>query len=190
MTTLEISPYLKDQALLFLAGCLPDQERNEFELLLDSNVELRDFTTPLSEVVASLALRSTHPAPASLKKRVLAVIDVLPQTEDKALVLSSPDGRVRWVNSAFSQMCGYVLDELRNCRLGPLLQGEKTDRATALRIRGAIQQSMSAREVILNYHKNGNPYWVEIEILPIKDDQGNTLYFFAKETERKDLILP
>ena len=97
--------------------------------------------------------------------------------------MSGPDGLVQWVNPAFTAMCGYTLDELRGKNLGPILQGEKTDRETAARMRRAVKEYQPCRETILNYHKNGEPYWVEIAITPILDDAGTPLWMVARERE-------
>ena len=55
-------------------------------------------------------------------------------------------------------------------------------------MRGAVKAYQPCRETILNYHKNGDPYWVEIAITPILDDAGEPLYLVARERERADLL--
>ena len=127
--------------------------------------------------------RDTKPAP-ELKARMFAAIANTPQeVSPDALVMSGPDGLVQWINPAFSAMCGYTLEELRGKKLGPILQGEDTDRETANRIRNAVHACLPCRETILNYHKSGAPYWVEIAITPIRDDSGHPLWLVARERE-------
>jgi PAS domain S-box-containing protein len=104
------------------------------------------------------------------------------------MVMSGPDGLVQWVNPAFSAMCGYSLDELRGKNLGPILQGVQTDRETAERMRQAVHQYQPCRETILNYHKTGTPYWVEVAITPILDDAGQPLWMVARERELIDHV--
>ena len=101
--------------------------------------------------------------------------------------MSGPDGLVQWINPAFSAMCGYTLEELRGKKLGPILQGEKTDRETAARIREAVHARRACRETILNYHKSGLPYWVEISITPICNESGEPLWLVAREREVSSL---
>ena len=43
-------------------------------------------------------------------------------------------------------------------------------------------------ETIVNYHKNGTPYWVEIAITPIFDDAGQPLWLVAREREVTDRV--
>jgi methyl-accepting chemotaxis protein len=85
-------------------------------------------------------------------------------------------------------MCGYTLDELRGKKLGPILQGLKTDRETADRMRRAVHEHRPCRETILNYHKNGEPYWVDVAITPIFDDAAQPLWLIARERELTDRV--
>ena len=78
-------------------------------------------------------------------------------------------------------MCGYSLDELRGERLGPILQGEKTDPAAVSRMRRALHGLRACRETVVNYHKDGSLYWVDITINPILDDERQPLWFVARE---------
>ncbi len=183
-----LSKLLQEQAALYAAGMMTSRQREEFEMVIEFHDELREFVRGLLEVGAAviLAARDRGDANPTLdaKARILAAIAESPQeSRPEALVMSGPDGLVQWVNSAFSEMCGYTLDELRGKKLGPILQGEKTDRETAARIRSAVHARRACRETILNYHKNGAPYWVEIAITPICDDSGEPLWLVARERE-------
>lgn len=182
-----ISETLQEQAALYASGAMTAAEREHFELILEFHTEVRDLTAGLSEVAADVNLatlpRNVRPS-AALKSRILAKIDGRPQqSSHEGFVMSGPDGLVQWVNPAFTAMCGYTLEELRGKNLGPILQGEKTDRETAARMRRAVKEYQPCRETILNYHKNGEPYWVEIAITPILDDAGNPLWMVARERE-------
>ena len=129
-----------------------------------------------------------EPSPAAKTRILDAIADRPQQTKSEALVMSGPDGLVQWINPSFSVMCGYTLEELRGKKLGPILQGEKTDRETAERMRRAVHEYRPCRETILNYHKNGTPYWVEIAITPIFGDAGEPLWLVAREREVTDRV--
>ncbi len=162
-------------------------EREQFELILEFHGEVREFTAGLCEVAAevNIAMLPANLGPSpTLKSRILAMIGGQPrQPSGEGFVMSGPDGLVQWVNPAFTEMCGYTLDELRGKNLGPILQGKQTDRETAARMRRAVKEYQPCREKILNYHKNGSPYWVEIAITPIFDEVGTPLWLVAKERE-------
>ena len=185
-----LDDFLQDQAVRYASGAMSAQERGEFELVLDFHHELREFVAGLLEVAAAVTLATvrSHAAPSpELKARIVGMIASHPQRSTaEGLVMSGPDGLVQWINPAFSAMCGYSLDELRGKKLGPILQGAQTDRETAGRMRRAVREYRPCRETILNYHKNGTPYWVEIAITPILDDTGRPLWLVARERELTD----
>jgi PAS domain S-box-containing protein len=183
-----LSEFLQDQAALYVSGTMMEQERGQFELVLEFHDELRELVAELMDIGAIVTLASMRTAGVApspdLKARLSSLIATRPQhATTEGMVMSGPDGLVQWVNPAFSAMCGYSLDELRGKKLGPILQGPKTDRETAARMRGAVHQHRPCCETILNYHKNGTPYWVEVGITPIVDDAGELLWLVACERE-------
>jgi len=188
-----ITDFLQNQAALYASGAMSADERDQFELILEFHSELREFTSGMVEIGTAVTL-ATHPpagaAPsAGLKARLVGLIANRPQHRTtEGLVMSGPDGLVQWINPAFSAMCGYTLDELRGKKLGPILQGPKTDRETAVRIRRAAHEYRPCREMILNYHKNGAPYWVDVAITPIFDDAAQPLWLVAHERKLTDRV--
>ena len=186
-----LSEFLQDQAALYASGAMTAEERGQFELVLEFHDELRELVAGLTEVGAAIALTAQvapEVAPLlALKARLSGLIASRPQqTTSEGMVMAGPDGRVQWINPAFSAMCGYTLDELRGKKLGPILQGEKTDREAAARMRLAVHAYRPCSEKILNYHKNGTPYWVEVAITPILDDADQLLWLVAREHELAD----
>ena len=188
-----LNEFLQDQAALYAAGTMTASEREQFELILEFHHELRAFVAGLLEVGAAVTLATQAVAGAApshaLRARLSGLISGRPQlVTPEGMVMCGPDRLVQWVNPAFSEMCGYSLEELRGKNLGPILQGEKTDRDTAARMRRAVHEYRPCSETILNYHKNGTPYWVEVSITPILDDAGQPLWLVARELELKDRV--
>lgn len=93
----------------------------------------------------------------------------------------APDHPIVWANDAFLSLTGYALDEIqgRNCRL---LQGPDTDPAHIAQIRTALAAGHSASVELLNYRKDGTPFWNAMTLTPVRDEQG-LAYFFAAQTE-------
>ena len=183
-----ISELLQDRAALYVSGAMTEGERDDFELILEFHDEVRQFVNELQEVGSAILLSelpADAPLPsASLKSKILrANANQPPQLAPESFVLTGPDRLVQWVNPAFTEMCGYSLDELKGKKLGPILQGEKTDPEAVLRMRSALNDHRPCRETVVNYHKDGSPYWVDIAITPILDDEGAPLYFVARERE-------
>jgi PAS domain S-box-containing protein len=100
--------------------------------------------------------------------------------------LDAPDGpRIVWVNDAFERRTGYSRDEVVG--LTPrILQGPDTQRDELDRIRNAMVRREPVRSEIINYHKDGTPLWLEIEIVPLADPDGKVTHFIAVERDITD----
>jgi PAS domain S-box-containing protein len=93
-----------------------------------------------------------------------------------------PDNPVAFANHAFCALTGYAPDELigRNCRF---LQGSDTDPATVARIRAAVQERHDVTVEILNYRRDGSPFWNALAISPVFAADGRLQYFFASQLD-------
>lgn len=131
----------------------------------------------------------------ALRNRLLSLEGIATYVADGVVIceagdLAGPDSpRIIEVNDAQCRICGYARHELIG-RTPRLLQGPETDRATLDRIRAALEAGREVREDLVNYAKDGRPYWVEIQISPVVDPETGTLYFVSVQrdvTERKRL---
>jgi PAS domain S-box-containing protein len=101
------------------------------------------------------------------------------------ILLSDPnqlDNPIIYSNPAFSKITGYQPEEVvgSNCRF---LQGPGTDREVVARIREAIAQQQEFQATLLNYRKDGQPFWNELKIAPIRSNVGQLLYFVGIQTD-------
>ncbi|XP_015952211.1 phototropin-2-like [Arachis duranensis] len=95
---------------------------------------------------------------------------------------TKPDCPIMYASSGFFNMTGYSSKEVigRNCRF---LQGPDTDMNEVAKIRDATRNGKSYCGRLLNYKKNGTPFWNLLTITPIKDDNGNTIKFIGMQVE-------
>jgi PAS domain S-box-containing protein len=93
-----------------------------------------------------------------------------------------PDNPIVFANKAFSDLTGYREEEVvgRNCRF---LQGADTDRSTVRELREAIATEEAISIEILNYRRDGSPFWNAVFIAPVYDDHGELIYFFASQLD-------
>jgi PAS domain S-box-containing protein len=109
----------------------------------------------------------------------------------QGIVITDVEQNITEINPAFSAITGYREDEIlgRNCRF---LQGPNSDQGTVAAIRAAIASRSTFSGELLNYRKNGEPFWNDISIAPIHDDEGRLNHFIATLrdiTERKAIEL-
>lgn len=82
-----------------------------------------------------------------------------------------PDNPIIYATRAFFELTGYSREEVigRNCRF---LQGRDTDAEAVRLIREAIDARKPITIDILNYCKDGRPFWNRLRIRPSFDASG------------------
>nr|AML79019.1 putative LOV domain-containing protein [Gompholobium polymorphum] len=95
---------------------------------------------------------------------------------------TKPDCPIIYASSGFFTMTGYSSMEVigKNCRF---LQGPDTDKNEVAKIRDATRNGKSYCGRLLNYKKDGTPFWNLLTVSPIKDDHGNTIKFIGMQVE-------
>ncbi len=103
----------------------------------------------------------------------------------EGIVISDPNQRdnpIIYANPAFEKMTGYPNQEIlgKNCRF---LQGHATEHSTVVKIREAIREKKNFAGEILNYKKNGTPFWNFLTINPFVNEHGQLLHFFGVQRD-------
>uniref|UniRef100_A0A5B7B7G5 non-specific serine/threonine protein kinase n=1 Tax=Davidia involucrata TaxID=16924 RepID=A0A5B7B7G5_DAVIN len=95
---------------------------------------------------------------------------------------TKPDCPIMYASSGFFSMTGYSSKEVigRNCRF---LQGPETDPNEVEKIRNAVRTGKSYCGRLLNYKKDGTPFWNLLTVTPIKDDSGRAIKFIGMQVE-------
>jgi PAS domain S-box-containing protein len=106
---------------------------------------------------------------------------VASETHD-SVIITDLDHHIVWVNHAFEIMTGYTLEEVKG-KNPSLLQGPDSDPQTVAFMSEKLKNNEEFTAEILNYTKTGNPYWIEIKVSPIIDDDGNISQFFSIQTD-------
>ncbi|KAJ0489523.1 putative non-specific serine/threonine protein kinase [Helianthus annuus] len=81
-----------------------------------------------------------------------------------------------YASDAFLELTGYARHEVlgRSCRF---LSGQETDVSTELQITNSIEDGKACSVCILNYRKDGSPFWNSLHISPVRNASGRTAYF-------------
>uniref|UniRef100_A0A126WYV4 non-specific serine/threonine protein kinase n=1 Tax=Gonatozygon kinahanii TaxID=227148 RepID=A0A126WYV4_9VIRI len=95
---------------------------------------------------------------------------------------TKPDHPIMFASEGFYQMTGYTPHETigKNCRF---LQGKDTDRAEVAKLKQAILAGESWCGRLLNYKKDGTPFWNLLTVSPVKDDNGKVVKFIGMQVE-------
>ncbi|MGX9962904.1 histidine kinase famiy protein [Roseomonas sp. F4] len=93
-----------------------------------------------------------------------------------------PDNPIVFANPAFQQLSGYTAEELlgQNCRF---MQGPGTDMATVKLLRDAIAARTDIAVEVLNYRKDGTPFWNALFVSPVFGSDGGLLYYFGSQLD-------
>ncbi|KAI5075871.1 hypothetical protein GOP47_0009947 [Adiantum capillus-veneris] len=100
-------------------------------------------------------------------------------------VLTDPriqDNPIVYASDGFLAMTGYTAEEVlgRNCRF---LQGPATSRRTIIEIRDAIREERACQVSILNYTKQGKPFWNLFHMAPVySKEDGRVVHFVGVQT--------
>jgi len=89
---------------------------------------------------------------------------------------------ILYANKAFEKISGYTLEEILG-RSPKFLQGPATDPHETKRMGQALKNKQAIEVEILNYHKNGNPYYVSISIVPVVNQENQLTHFVALERD-------
>ena len=117
------------------------------------------------------------------QQRVFERLSEVASHSSNLVIVTDADRRIEWVNPAFERRTGHTLDEVRGKHPGPLVQNERTDKATTARIRAALEAGKPAHEEILNQSRDGDEYWLDLNIAPLRDDAGVLTGFMAIQTD-------
>ncbi|WP_045955963.1 ATP-binding protein [Vibrio galatheae] len=96
-----------------------------------------------------------------------------------AVIFVDANSHIVWVNAAFEQLTGYTEAEALGRDPDSLLHGELTSRLTIDEIREVTKLWQSGSFELINYHKNGQWYWIELTLTPLFQADGKLEGYMA-----------
>ena len=106
------------------------------------------------------------------------------QAAANGIVISGSDGRIQWVNDAFTAMTGYRLAEV----MGRDLRSDAHDEDSGRELWRTIAAGQVWRGELVNRRKDGSTYHEEQTITPVRGADGTITHFVAIKhdvTERR-----
>ncbi len=143
----------------------------------------RMIINPFQKLEQSRAKLTQQTELLAIKEReARRLANVVKHTRD-AVLITDKQGRIEWVNQAFETMTGFIKEEIIGIKPGTLLQGEGSNTEAIEQLRKAVQTHQPTRVEILNFSRTKQPYWVDIELSPVFDSQGELDKFIAVERD-------
>ncbi|MDD3445194.1 MAG: PAS domain S-box protein [Zavarzinia sp.] len=129
-----------------------------------------------------------------LRHRLKEIETLLAREGDAIMVceagdLDTPFPRIVDANAAQARLTGHDVSALLG-QTPRLFQGPETDPATRAEIRAALSERRKIHAEIQNHTKDGERYWIELDIAPVIDPDSGRLFFISFQrdiTRRKRL---
>lgn len=99
----------------------------------------------------------------------------------------APSGpKIIYVNEACCYMTGYTQEELIG-QTPRIFQGPETSRDTLDIIKNALAEKKKTKVELINYKKSGEPFVIDMEIIPIKGSGFSPSYFIALQRDVSEI---
>jgi PAS domain S-box-containing protein len=119
------------------------------------------------------------------RKRIadeLRILSLAVEQSAESIVITDLDGRVEYVNAAFTRASGYAREDLlgRNERI---LQSGRTPRATYEDLWRTLLRGETWRGEFINRRKDGTEYIEEAVISPVRQEDGRIIKYLGVKTD-------
>ena len=98
-----------------------------------------------------------------------------------------PDNPIVFANQVFTEMTGFRQEEIigRNCRF---LHRDDRDQEGLEAIRQALADESGTEVTLRNYRKNGELFYKQLTIQPLRDEQGKLIYYLGVQYDVTSLM--
>lgn len=128
-------------------------------------------------VYRSAVLSSDITEARQLEAQTKQMSRALEQTAD-AVMITNRDGVIEYVNAAFEDMSGYTKEEMLG-RTPAVLRSGFQEPGFYSQMWQMLLSGLPYSEVFINRRKDGELYYEEKTITPVRDDHGNITHFVS-----------
>ncbi|NNG23969.1 bifunctional diguanylate cyclase/phosphodiesterase [Telluria aromaticivorans] len=148
-------------------------------------LEVVDFAAQFNHMLD--AIRASQNKLADAKSELVLLGTCLSHLTDMVIIMDAGQAAMDWppiifVNDAFEGVTGYPRDEVLG-RPSSLLHGPATSSEAIAGIRAGFLAQAPFREELVHYTRNGVHFWVELDMIPIRNPAGALTHWVSIERD-------
>lgn len=176
--------YEADQRVQNHLAALLEDEPGLVDFLQNYRHRVRQEQQSWAEQSHAIAVQKQETALRQVANENLLLVRAVASASDGILITdpNQPDNPIVYANPAFSRITGYQFNEVIGCNCR-FLQGADTDPQTVYQLRQAIAERREIKVTLLNYRKDGEPFWNELKLSPVFSEAQELLYFVGIQTD-------
>ncbi|WP_422048372.1 ATP-binding protein [Shimia sp.] len=136
-----------------------------------TKVRFGDLHQKRQQIEQALALAKAN-ASLLAQQRETRRLSSIPENAAEGVLMLDKDACILWANPAFTKRSGYALEEVLGRRPSEFLYGPASDAESEIYLCESINAGRTTRRVNVNYTKSGEAYWVESNVAPVFDENG------------------
>jgi PAS domain S-box-containing protein len=145
-----------------------------------------DGATLVRTIHSTLALHSLQQERQLAEEIVRKLSRAVEQTADTVLI-TDREGVIEYVNPAFEALTGYSHEEVAG-KTPRILKSNMQPPETYRRLWETILSGNIYRDILINRKKNGELYYVEESISPVRDADGQITHFISNGRDLTDRV--
>lgn len=128
----------------------------------------------------------------------LSLLSLVASETTDSIIITDSEGKAIWANQAYMTLTDLTLEEIIGQQPNYISIGFKTNIEKIKKIQKALENKQETKVVFQNYNKRKEKYWLELNITPVFDKDGNCSKFIAigrdvtatkeKEIELKNIL--
>lgn len=125
------------------------------------------------------------------QNRKLSDLALIATKTSNNVIIADKEGRIEWVNEAFTKQTGFSLEEAVGKIPGHLLRNNYSSAEQRKALQMAVALGKPIKTEVTNLTKSGKLYTNEIDITPIRNQKGELIKFISVQkdiTERKKFV--
>jgi PAS domain S-box-containing protein len=143
-----------------------------------------DYLNVHGKLLGAVVIGTNITASKNLESELLIKNMVIDEAQTSIIISDAQheDYLVTYVNKAFETLTGYPAEEVlgRNCRF---LQGKDTDPAAIAAISKALYNQQPTTVTLLNYKKDGTPFYNQLILNPVINEEGIVTHIFGLQSD-------